>query len=231
MFETIFTGTMTPSELSINAYSFIICLALALAMGVLVCASYLLSTPKRGRSASFILSLIILPALVAIVIILIGGNLARAFTTAGIFTLVRFRSIPGDSKDLTYVFLTTAIGLSLGLGYLTIAVTVTVIVCIIIVLVNKLTSIRVKQKEKKLRITIPEDMDYEGVFEELLKKYTDYFEMNKVKTVNMGTMLELHYDIMMKKGMSEKEFIDELRCRNGNLTIQLAISESAPQQL
>ncbi len=96
---------------------------------------------------------------------------------------------------------------------------------------NKLTSNRMKQKEKKLRITVPEDMNYEGVFEEVLKKYTDYYEMNKVKTVNMGTMLDLYYDIMLKKGMSEKEFIDELRCRNGNLTIQLGISENAPQQL
>lgn len=231
MFETIFTGNMTPSDLSINAISFSISIAIALLMGILVCATYLITTSKRERSASFVLSLVILPALVAVVIILIGGNIARAFTTAGIFTLVRFRSIPGNSKDITYVFLAMAIGLALGLGYLTLSAVITVIICVVIIIVNKLTVDRIRNKEKRLRITIPEDLSYEGVFEEIFKKYTAYYEMIKVKTTNMGTMLELYYDIMMKNGVSEKEFIDELRCRNGNLTIQLGLNESSGQQL
>lgn len=231
MFDTIFTGTMSSSDLSINANSVFISISIALVMGILVCMTYLVSTPKRERSSSFVLSLIILPSLVAVVIILIGGNIARAFSMAGIFTLVRFRSIPGDSKDISYVFLSMAIGLSLGLGYLTLSSVITVIICAVIVIVNKFTAGRIKQKEKRLRITIPEDMNYEGTFEDILIKYTDYHEMKRVKTTNMGTMFELYYDIMIKKGMSEKEFIDELRCRNGNLTIQLGVNESAAQQL
>jgi hypothetical protein len=231
MFDTIFTESMSSTDLSINAISVFIGISIALVMGILVCMTYLISTPKRERSASFVLSLIILPSLVAVVIILIGGNIARAFSMAGIFTLVKFRSIPGDSKDISYVFLSMAIGLSLGLGYLTLSAVITVIICAVIVIVNKITAGRIKQKEKRLRITIPEDMNYEGAFEDILIKYTDYHEMRKVKTANMGTMFELYYDIMVKKGVSEKEFIDELRCLNGNLTIQLGVNESVAQQL
>lgn len=231
MFDTIFVNSMTSTDFSINAISVLISISVALVMGVIVCMTYLFSTPKRERSASFVLSLVILPSLVAIVIILIGGNIARAFTTAGIFTLVRFRSLPGDSKDISFVFLSMAIGLSSGLGYLTLSAVITVIICIVIIIVNKVTAKNIRQKEKRLRILIAEDLNYEGIFDEVLEKYTSYFELNKVKTTNMGTMLELHYDLMMKKGVSEKEFIDELRCRNGNLTIQLGVNESAAQQL
>lgn len=231
MFDTIFVNSMTSIDLSINAISVLISILVALVMGVIVCMTYLFSTPKRERSASFVLSLVILPSLVAIVIILIGGNIARAFTTAGIFTLVRFRSLPGDSKDISFVFLSMAIGLSSGLGYLTLSAVITVIICIVIIIVNKVTAKNIRQKEKRLRILIAEDLNYEGIFDEVLEKYTSYFELNKVKTTNMGTMLELHYDLMMKKGVSEKEFIDELRCRNGNLTVQLGVNESSAQQL
>jgi len=230
MFDTIFVNSMTSTDFSINAISVLISISVALVMGVIVCMTYLFSTPKRERSASFVLSLVILPALVAIVIILIGGNIARAFTTAGIFTLVRFRSLPGDSKDISFVFLSMAIGLSSGLGYLTLSAVITVVISIVIIIVNKITA-KNRQKEKRLRILIAEDLNYEGIFDEVLEKYTSYFELNKVKTTNMGTMLELHYDLMMKKGVSEKEFIDELRCRNGNLTVQLGVNESSAQQL
>lgn len=231
MFDTIFTGSMSPSDLSINAISVLICIAIALILGLAVCVTYLVSTPRHLRSSSFILSLIIMPSLVAIVIILIGGNLARAFTTAGIFTLIRFRSVPGDSKDLTYIFLTTAIGLSLGLGYLTLAAIITLIICVAILIINLPTSGSARHKGKKLRITIPEDMNFEGAFDEVFAKFTSRYELNRIKTTNMGTMLELHYDIILKKDISEKEFIDELRIRNGNLTIQLGVAETVAQQL
>jgi len=231
MFDTIFSGTMSPSDLSINAISVLICIAVALLLGLVVSLTYLVSTPRQQRSSSFVLSLIVLPSLVAIVIILIGGNIARAFTTAGIFTLIRFRSVPGDSKDLSYIFLSMAVGLSLGLGYLTLATVVAVIICAVMLIVNKLFIDKSRQKVKRLRITIPEDLNYEGIFDEVFAKYTVYHELNRVKTSNMGTMLELHYDIMLKWGMSEKEFIDELRVRNGNLTIQLGINELTAQQL
>jgi len=231
MFDTIFTGTMSPSDLSINAISVLISIAVALLLGLVVSLTYLVSTTRHQRSSSFVLSLIILPSLVAVVIILIGGNIARAFTTAGIFTLIRFRSVPGDSKDLSYIFLSMAVGLSLGLGYLTLAAVIALIICVVMLVANKLFISKSRHKVKRLKITIPEDLNYEGIFDEVFAKYTVHHELNRVRTTNMGTMLELQYDIMPKRGMSEKEFIDELRLRNGNLTIQLGVNEAVAQQL
>jgi hypothetical protein len=177
------------------------------------------------------MSLIILPTIVAVVILLICGNLARAFSMAGIFTIVRFRSVPGDSKDISFVFLTMAVGLSIGLGYLTLGAVVAVTLGAAIVVITKSGYGVTKQKEKRLKIVIPEDMNYQGAFDDLFAKYTSYYAMQKVKTTNMGTLFELHFDILMKDDLLEKEFIDSIRCRNGNLNIQLGVKENNSQQL
>lgn len=232
MFETIFNNASIDSQvLSISISSVLLSIAVALIVGGIICTAYLIITPKKDRSASFIMSLIVLPTIVALVILLIGGNLARAFSMAGVFTIVRFRSIPGDSKDISFVFLTMAVGLAIGLGYLTLGVVIALLLAIIFVVVNKLRIGVSKQKEKRLRITIPEDLNYEGTFDDLFTKFTSYNELMKVKTTNMGTLFELHYLVVMKVGLSEKEFIDALRCRNGNLNIQLEIRENKEQQL
>lgn len=231
MFETVFENASSVVDLSLNVKSTLISIFAALVLGLVICVTYLATTTKKDRSASFILSLIILPTIVAVVIILIGGNLARAFSMAGIFTIVRFRSIPGDSKDISYVFLSMAVGLSIGLGYLTLGAVIAVIICVVIVIVNKSGFGISKQKEKRLKVTVPEDMNYQGVFDDLFEKYTNHCEMQKVRTTNMGTLFEISYDVIMKEGISEKEFIDLLRCRNGNLTIQLGVKDNNAQQL
>lgn len=231
MFDTIFESASSSIDLSISISLVLVCILVALSLGVVVCGAYFLITPRRNRSASFVLSLVILPTIVAVVIILIGGNLARAFSMAGIFTIVRFRSIPGDSKDISFIFLSMAIGLSLGLGYLSLGAVIAVVISAAIVLVDKSGFGISKQKEKKLRISIPEDMNYQGAFDDLFTKYTSFFEMQKVKTTNMGTLFELNYDIILKDAANEKEFIDAIRCRNGNLGIQLGLKECKDQQL
>lgn len=231
MFDTIFESEVIAQGLSISVTSTVMAVLAALVLGLLISLAYLFSTPKKDRSSSFIMSIIILPAIVAVVILLIGGNLARAFSMAGIFTIVRFRSVPGDSKDISFVFLAMATGLAIGLGYLTLAAVVAVIIGAAIVLVKRSGYGVSKQREKRLRITVPEDMDYQGVFDDLFLKFTAYHEMQKVKTTNMGTLFEITYDIIMKDGASEKEFIDAIRCRNGNLTINLGVKESNNQQL
>lgn len=231
MFETILENAASTVDLSISIKTTVLCMITALLLGLIISGTYYFTTNKRDRSASFSMSLIILPAIVAIVILLIGGNLARAFSMAGIFTIVRFRSIPGDSKDISFVFLSMAVGLSIGLGYLTLGAVITVILGVVIIAVSKLGYGKPKQKEKRLKIIIPEDMNYEGAFEDLFIKYTNYCEMQKVKTTNMGTLYELHYDVILKDRISEKEFLDEIRCRNGNLNIQLGVKESSSQQL
>lgn len=229
MFETIFEEAST--DLSINIGTTLLSILAALALGLLISGAYYLSTTRKTRSSSFVVSLIILPAIVAIIILLVGENVARAFSLAGIFTLVRFRSIPGDSKDITFVFLSMAVGLSVGLGYLTLGAVVAVVLGAVAVVVFKLGFGMKGRKEKRLKITIPEDMNFENVFDDLFTKYTDNHEMIKVKTTNMGTLFELYYDVVMKNGSSEKDFIDAIRCRNGNLNIQLGIEEGNNQQL
>jgi hypothetical protein len=229
MFETILETATMPTEISFSlAFLSII---VALLLGIVISGSYFIITPKKDRTASFTMSLIILPTIVAVVIILIGGNIARAFSMAGIFTIVRFRSVPGDSKDISYVFLTMAVGLAIGLGYLTFGAVIAGVLGLAIIAINKSGYGVSKQKESRLKIVIPEDMNYQGAFDDLFAKYTSFNEIQKVKTTNMGTLFELHYDIVMKKEVSEKEFIDAIRCRNGNLNIQLGIKESNLQQL
>jgi hypothetical protein len=231
MFDTILESVSASSELTISIGSVLLCIGTSLLIGLIINAAYFIITPRKDRSASFTLSLIILPTIVAVVILLIGGNLARAFSMAGIFTIVRFRSVPGDSKDISFIFLSMAVGLSVGLGYLTLGIVVAVAVGTVIVLVSMLSIGIPKQKEKRLRITIPEDMNYQGIFDELFQRYTSYYEMQRVKTTNMGTLFELSYDIIMKDASLEKEFLDAIRCRNGNLGIQLSVKEGKEQQL
>lgn len=231
MFDTILENVASTTDLSFEVSSVLICILAALVMGLAISGIYFITAPRKNRSASFSMSLIILPAIVAVVILLIGGNLARAFSMAGIFTIVRFRSVPGDSKDISFIFLAMAAGLSAGLGYLTLGAAVTIILGVVIAVISKLGYGMPDHKEKSLKITIPEDMNYQDVFDDLFQKYTSSYEINKVKTTNMGTLFELSYDIVMKKDASEKEFIDAIRCRNGNLNIQLGIKENNSQQL
>ncbi len=231
MFDTIFKTSASTTDLSIGIQDTLLSIFVALALGLVISLAYNFTTSRKERSASFILSLIVLPTIVAIIILLIGENVARAFSMAGIFTIVRFRSIPGDSKDISFVFLTMAVGLSIGLGYLTLGAVTAVIIGAVIVTVNKLGFGIRKQKELRLKIIIPEDMNYQGAFDDLFSKYTCYCELQRVKTTNMGTLFELHYDIIMKDKQTEKEFIDAIRCRNGNLNIQLGVKESNQQQL
>ena len=231
MFDTIFEELLLTSGLSISLSKVLTCIAVAVFLGVMISGAYFIITPRKDRSASFVLSLVILPIIVAIVIILIGGNLARAFSMAGIFTIVRFRSVPGDSKDISFVFLTMAAGLAVGLGYLTLAAIVVLVVGAVIVLVNKSGYGIGKQQEKRLRITIPEDMNYQGVFDDIFSKYTTYVQLQRIKTSNMGTLFELSYDVVLKTDQNEKEMIDAIRCRNGNLGISLGLKEIRDQQL
>lgn len=224
MFDNIFNSLDTVEAM--NEGAAILCILLAVALGLIICMAYSFITKDMERSSSFLLSLIILPAIVSVVILLIGNNVARAFSMAGAFTLVRFRSAPGDSKDISFVFLAMAVGLSCGLGYLVFAGVVTLLLSFIIVLFHKISFSHIKIKRKQLKITIPEDMNFEGAFDDLFKKYTTAFSLERVKTSNMGTLFELTYGIQMKEESNHKEFIDELRCRNGNLNISLSVLDN-----
>lgn len=162
-----------------------------------------------------------MPAVVTIVIMLVGSNIARAFSLAGAFALVRFRSVPGDSKDIASVFFAMSTGLATGMGYIGFAFAATGIIGVIyFVLMRSGYAVR-KRTDKELKITIPEDMNYQGAFDDLFNKYTKKNSLDRIKTTNLGTLYELTYHVSMNETTNEKEFIDEIRCRNGNLNIVL----------
>lgn len=203
----------------------------AIVLGLLLGVVYVLITERTKRSIGFIVSLLMLPAVVAVVIVLVGSNVARAFSIAGVFSLVRFRSAPGEGKDISLVFMAMASGLACGLGYISLAFAVTIVLGVIVVVCFKVLANFFKDESKQLRVLIPEDMDYNGAFDDLFAQYTSKANLEKVKTTNMGTLFELTYQVEMKADVNEKKFIDDLRCRNGNLTITLCKKEKNSEKL
>lgn len=208
----------------------LICIAVALGMGLIISLVYIFSDRTRRISNNFAITLVILPAIVAVVIMLVGSNVARAFSMAGAFTLVRYRSVPGDSKDITSVFFVMAIGLATGLGYIKFAIVMTGLIGAAYLVLMLSGFAVMKVTEKTLKITIPENLNYQGAFDDLFEEFTTKRSLERVRTTNLGSLYELTYIIMMKKDADEKKFIDELRCRNGNLNIILCNTET-PKEL
>lgn len=206
---------------SVNVGNTIACMLIAVLFGLIIGCVYVAVAPRGQRSLSFFLSLVMIPAIVTVVIVLIGSNVARAFSIAGVFALVRFRSIPGDGKDIAMVFMAMASGLACGLGYVTLGAAVVIVLSAVILLVHLLGRKLLLTEHRQLRILIPEDMDYQGVFDDLLKEYTKNYSLERIKTTNMGTLYELTYLVLLKDNVNEKRMLDDIRCRNGNLTVIL----------
>ena len=194
----------------------------ALIIGLVIGISYMYACKKSGYNKDFIVGLTLIPIIVSVVIMLIGSNVARAFSMAGAFALVRFRSAPGNAKDISVVFFAMAAGLSCGLGYVTFAV-----VIVLVMVVLSLTNFADKNAGKRqLRITIPENLNYTNAFDNVFNKFLVSNELTNVKTTNMGTMFELTYLVEFSNNVNEKEFIDALRVMNGNLNITLGVVDN-----
>ena len=213
------------ADTTLNIGNTITYMLVAAVFGLIIGGVYFAICKREQRSLSFFLSLVMIPAVVAVVIALIGSNVARAFSIAGVFALVRYRSLPGDGKDIAFVFMAMASGLACGLGYLSLGFAVVAVLSVVVVLVNILGGFFVKSECRQLRILIPEDMDYHGVFEDLFQTYTTRASLERIKTTNMGTLYELTYIVYLKKDANEKKFMDEIRTRNGNLTIIMSKQE------
>ena len=211
MFTSIFETTAT---LSIT--DALICMIASLALGLIVALTHTLT---KKYSKNFIIVLVLLPLLVEVVIMMVNGNLGTSVAILGAFGLIRFRSMPGTSRELLSVFESMAIGLSVGMGHIMFAVAFTIITSITILLLEK-TKFGERKQKQSLKILIPEDLDYTEIFEEIFKNYTTEHEITKVKTTNLGSMYEITYDVIVKEN-KEKELIDALRTRNGNLNITL----------
>ncbi len=227
LFRGIFDTDMTNV---ISVSSFLFCIASALVIGVLLAASY---SYRTRHTKSFTATLVLLPALVCVVIMMVNGNVGTGVAVAGAFSLVRFRSVPGSAKEIGAIFLAMSAGLILGMGYVAYAFLFSIILAAAGMACTLLED-RVQNRMalyKSLHITIPEDLDYTGVFDEVIKKYARRWELVQVKTTNMGSLFRLTYNLALLSAEKEKELIDELRCRNGNLEIVISRQETAAGEL
>ncbi len=231
MLDTLFRGLFdTDMSSVISVTDFLLCVGGSLVIGMILTIAHM----YRSRyTKSFLVTLALLPAVVCVVIMMVNGNVGAGVAVAGAFSLVRFRSVPGTAKEITMLFLAMGAGLIAGMGYLGFAFLFTIIMCIFSVIYNMLDFGTKKNAVlyKTLNITIPEDLDYSEVFEDILEEYTAANELVRVKTTNMGSMFRLTYDITLRDAAREKEMIDKLRCRNGNLEISISKQETTVTEL
>ncbi len=219
MFNTIFDSTATGLSIS----TALICALAALILGVVIAFTHLKTA--RQTTKSFLVTLAVLPLLVMAVMIMINGNLGTSIAILGAFSLIRFRSVRGDARELLGIFFTMMVGLALGMGHLLFAVVITAIAIAAIVLFSKTKLLEPNKNNRSLKIVIPEDLDYEDVFTEIFKKYTKSAELVQTKTMNMGSLYKLTYDITLKQGVREKDFLDAIRVKNCNLKVMLSQPE------
>ena len=209
MFNSVIPNAMTLS-------AFLMCIFAALVLGVLTA---LVFSFRNKHSDSLILALAVLPPIVTLVIMMVNGNIGAGLAVAGTFSLVRFRSAPGTAREICGLFMSTAIGITCGMGFIGIAAVFFLVMAVFLVLLSLFRFGETAASSRQLKITIPENLDYDGLFDDIFEKYTSRHELVRVKTTNMGTLYELTYTINLKTPEVSKQFIDDIRCRNGNLNI------------
>ncbi len=231
MLDNLFRG-LFDSDLTvvISITDFLLCLGFSLILGLVIALVYM----YRSRyTKSFVVTLALLPAVVCVVIMMVNGNVGTGVAVAGAFSLVRFRSVPGTAKEIATLFLAMGAGLIAGMGYLGFAAMFTLTMCLAFLLYNRLDFGAKKNTAlyKTFTITIPEDLNYSHVFDDIFSDYTNTCELVRVKTTNMGSMFRLTYNVTLKNADREKEMIDKLRCRNGNLEISVSCQDTAVAEL
>ena len=231
MLENLFRGLFdTELTMVISVTDFLLCLGCSLVLGLVMAFAYMYRT---RYTKSFVVTLALLPAVVCVVIMMVNGNVGTGVAVAGAFSLVRFRSVPGTAKEICMLFLAMGSGLIAGMGYLGFAAVFTLVMCGMFVLYNRLDFGTKKNAAvfKTLTITIPEDLDYSGVFDDIFAKFTRSHDLIRVKTTNMGSMFKLTYNVELADVTCEKEMIDSIRCRNGNLEIIVSKQETVGMEL
>lgn len=214
-------GAITGEIASLS--TIVITIIVSFLLGAAICCTYMFINRKEQYSQNFLTTIVMIPAIIAIIILLVGNNVARAFSLAGAFSIIRFRSAPGTAKDITFIFLALAAGLGCGVGLLLYSVLLVIMLCVFVIILDLIKFGRPRKMRYLLKITIPEDLNFKGVFDDILDKYTASYSLIRVKTIDLGTLYQLIYDITIDNDINEKEFIDKLRCRNGNLNIVLAL--------
>ncbi|WP_288906154.1 DUF4956 domain-containing protein [uncultured Treponema sp.] len=224
MLDTIFTSL---PELSLIRT--VIRMFAAIIAGGFISLSYIHSDKRQKYSSNFAMTVVILPAIVSVVITLIGSDLAKAISLGGVFALVRFRSVPGDSRDIAYVFFAMVVGLAIGMDCYAIAFALTAVVALAFTLLQKMNYAKNKNASEILKITVPEDLNFKDAFTDLFDEYLDKYTISSIRTTNMGTLYQITYDVIPKEGIDEKAFIDALRVKNGNLNIILGKHEETAE--
>lgn len=228
MLEEILSNT---SDGTLTFGSTLLIVLSALALGIGISLVYMYTHKKEVYTSGFIIALIMLPAIIAMIILLVGNNVARAFSLAGAFSLIRFRSAPGNSKDIAYVFFTLGVGLACGMGYIAYGALFALILCLTMIILTKVKFGANRSQSMNLKIVIPENMDYNGVFDEVLGDYTSVYKLSKIKTAEFGSLFEITYAIILKNMADSKQFIDRLRCLNGNLNVALIVKDQNEEAL
>ena len=216
MLETL-TASILGEELAVSQV--LICTMVSIILGLISAGIYMI---RNKYNKGFVMTLALLPVIVQIVIMLVNGNLGTGIAVMGAFNLVRFRSIPGSARDICSIFLGMAIGLATGMGYIFYAVMFLIIIGALTAILVLIPFGEAKKNQRVLKITIPENLDYDNLFDDLFAEYTLEAELDRIKTTNMGSLYELTYDVQMKTSAATKDFLDKLRCRNGNLNIVLS---------
>lgn len=205
------------------------CTAVSLVIGLVIALCYIYCSEKHSKS--FVITLAALPVLVQAVIMMVNGNLGTGVAIMGAFSLIRFRSVAGSAREIGAVFFAMTVGLATGMGYIGFAVIVTAVVAILFIILSKIGFGESKAADKHLKITIPENLNYSGLFDDLFSEYLSEVILEKVKTTNLGSMFEVSYLVKFKNDNTEKEFIDAVRVRNGNLPIVCAKVSAGAEEL
>lgn len=221
LFGSIFNGTLTLG-------TFLLAVGASMALGLLLSVVFMY---KNTYTKSFISALVLIPAVETVVIMLVNDNLGVGLSVAGSFALIRFRSVKGNAKELAAVFIAMTIGIICGTGYVAIAGIFTLLLCAAMFLMTLFDFGRQSDDEKYLKITVPESLNYDEVFDEILQKYTKSCELESVKTLTLGSLFRVEYRIIMKDAGKTKKMIDEIRTRNGNLEIMCGRNATNREEL
>lgn len=214
----MFNSILESNSGTLSISTALICMGAAIIFGIIIALVHMYST-KCNKN--FAITIAVLHLLVQVVIMMVNGNLGTSIAILGSFSLIRFRSMQGNSRELVSIFFAMAIGLAVGMGHIMYAFVFTLITSLALIILQKSSFGIKKNNEKSLKVTIAENLDYTNIFDDIFDKYTNNIELNKIKTTNMGSMFELSYNISLKNNINEKDFIDEIRTRNGNLTVNL----------
>lgn len=225
MFDTIFSSVL---DGELTASGFFLCTLTSVAAGLCLALAHLY---KNRSTKSFTVTVALLPVIVQVIIMLVNGNLGTGIAVAGAFSLVRFRSVPGSAKEILSIFMAMAVGLATGVGYIGIAIVFTVLLVLLSIAYSEIGLGGNKALCRELKIIIPESLGFTDAFDDVFERFTSSAHLKSVKTTNMGSLYKLTYSLTMKKDVNEKDLIDELRCRNGNLEIVCNYAPGTSEEL